>query len=406
MLGGFKRGGKEAFTLIELLVVIAILGVLGTAVVLVLNPSELIKQGRDSTRLSDLAALNSALALFQTDRYMNSMGQASTTYVSIPDSTSTCANLGLPTLPSGSQYHCASTSTYAKTDGTGWVPVNFNLISSGSPLSKLPVDPINNTSSGLYYTYTPGGSWDLASSMESQKYKLGGQADAVSKDGGFYPDLYEVGSNLSLLPFDYGDTGLVGYWPMNEKSGLTTYDKSGRGGTGTVDGATWSSTGLMGLGHNVTARVLLPAPVLNAATTWSVCTKFSGYVVGTSFDFYIGGSGSGSLLLNQSSYAAFRAYDGSYKAWDGTGNASAVLSSSLAGRSVHLCWTSNGSVVNLYVDGISKGYINPPDTRLYVNKLIEGYSSNYWTPTINLDDVRIYNRVLSGAEVQALYSHL
>ncbi|MCL4400352.1 type II secretion system GspH family protein, partial [Patescibacteria group bacterium] len=50
MLGGFKRGGKEAFTLIELLVVIAILGVLGTAVVLVLNPSELIKQGRDSTR--------------------------------------------------------------------------------------------------------------------------------------------------------------------------------------------------------------------------------------------------------------------------------------------------------------------------------------------------------------------
>ncbi|MCX6788427.1 MAG: type II secretion system protein, partial [Candidatus Jorgensenbacteria bacterium] len=58
---------KLGFTLVELLIVIAILAILAVAVVLVLNPAQLLKQGRDSTRLSDMAALNSALALFNTD---------------------------------------------------------------------------------------------------------------------------------------------------------------------------------------------------------------------------------------------------------------------------------------------------------------------------------------------------
>ncbi len=97
---------RNSFTLIELLVVIAILAVLATAVVLVLNPAQLLAQGRDSTRLSDLAALQSALSLFQADQYSQSLGIASTTYISIPDSSSTCGDLGLPALPSGYSYAC------------------------------------------------------------------------------------------------------------------------------------------------------------------------------------------------------------------------------------------------------------------------------------------------------------
>ena len=57
----------KGFTLIELLIVITILAILATAVALVLNPAELLKQGRDSTRLSDLAVIQSALALYVAD---------------------------------------------------------------------------------------------------------------------------------------------------------------------------------------------------------------------------------------------------------------------------------------------------------------------------------------------------
>ena len=44
---------KKGFTLVELLIVIGIVAILATIVVLVINPVELLKESRDSRRLSD-----------------------------------------------------------------------------------------------------------------------------------------------------------------------------------------------------------------------------------------------------------------------------------------------------------------------------------------------------------------
>ncbi len=193
-MSGFRRG----FTLIELLVVIAILGVLATAVVLVLNPAELLKQGRDSTRLSDLAALNSAIGIFRADQYDVNIGTASTTYISIPDASSLCSDLSLPTPPAGWTYHCDSTSTYTKVDGGGWIPIDFSKISSGSPLSKLPVDPMNTVANGLYYLYaTNGNGWELGAIPESVKYQAQLESNPMIASD---PGVIAYGSDLGLVP--------------------------------------------------------------------------------------------------------------------------------------------------------------------------------------------------------------
>jgi prepilin-type N-terminal cleavage/methylation domain-containing protein len=220
----FKNiSSRASFTLIELLVVIAILAVLATAVVLVLNPAEMVKAARDSTRLSDLASVNNALILLQGDNQNASLGTAAVVSVSIPDSSPTCANLGLPTLPPGYTYHCAPTSTLTRTDGTGWIPVDLTQFSAGAILSKLPIDPVNTTSTGNYYTYIPGGSWELTAVMESQKQQIASE----KQDKGTSLFASEIGSDLTLTPSVVEERRIVTSIPknmvlwLNARSGVT-----------------------------------------------------------------------------------------------------------------------------------------------------------------------------------------
>jgi prepilin-type N-terminal cleavage/methylation domain-containing protein len=226
----------DSFTLIELLIVIAIIGILAAAVVLVLNPQQMIAQGRDSTRLQDIKTLNSAIGEYLANGN-TALGTANVVYVSVPDptlasgATSTCASLGLPALPSGWIYNCVSTTTLQETNGSGWMPVNFHSISTGTPLPTLPIDPTNTTSSGEFYTYaTNGTSYELTAHFESNNYQT-----YAASDGGPDPSAYEAGTSLTLTPFIHG---MVAYWPLAEGTGLTAYDHSGWGNNGTLSATT------------------------------------------------------------------------------------------------------------------------------------------------------------------------
>src|SRR3989339_2014252 len=227
----------RSFTLIELLIVIAILALLMSIIIITLNPSEMLKKSRDTKRISSLKALHNALGIFQATKPTTSMGTANIVYISIPDSDSSCSNLGLPTLPDGYTYACATSANYRKTDGTGWIPVNFDSLDIGSPISSLPIDPTNTTSTNLFFTYTTGNSWELNALLESSDQKLSGDADKTSTDGGDSYSTFEIGTDLTLAP--YKDTGLVGYWRMDEGTGSIVKDSSGNNYTGTIYGNTW-----------------------------------------------------------------------------------------------------------------------------------------------------------------------
>lgn len=191
---------QRGFTLIELLVVIAVVAVLSVAVVVTLNPTELLKQARDSTRISDLVAINKALGIMQAQSGTVAFGDTDTAYISIPDSDAGCANLGL-----GSGYTCAAAAAVQGTAGSGWIPVNFSLLGSETPLSVLPLDPVNSTTSGTYYLYQVGanGMWKLSATLESVKF-----AAQAANDGGTNAGRIERGTDLAIE--DPGDATVPG----------------------------------------------------------------------------------------------------------------------------------------------------------------------------------------------------
>ena len=134
-------------------------------------------------------------------------GDLNTVYISLLDDSSDCSSYSavIPPLASPWGYACVSASNLRNVDGSGWIPVDFTNLAISSPLSNLPVDPVNGIRSGdglYYYVYVPG--WELIANMESKKFEFGGGDDIESTDGGDQPHLYEVGE-LTSAPLESGE---------------------------------------------------------------------------------------------------------------------------------------------------------------------------------------------------------
>lgn len=205
---------SKGFTLLELLIVIAIIAILSVVLILVLNPSEMLKKSRDVQRISDLGTLKTALGLYMTSTSTPQLdgisgtknakcyggGGTVTLYLSAAGVT------GTTNLPSG--FTAWNSSESASVDGTGWVPVNLGSISGGSPISNLPLDPVNSvatlsapTSTDLMYRYACKSSplsFELNAKLESQAYTV--DDNKLTKDGGNNSNLFEVGTDLTILP--------------------------------------------------------------------------------------------------------------------------------------------------------------------------------------------------------------
>lgn len=419
---------RRSFTLVELLIVIAVIAVLATVVILALNPGELLRQARDANRVSDMKTLEQALNLYAED-VGGDMGTSSVVYVSVPDPLATtaagsdCSGIGLSSssLPTGWAYHCTGPSFYKNPDGTGWIPVDFKAASFGTPLGTLPVDPANTNSSGLYYAYvTNGDLWELTSNMESQKYGMGGSNDVVTKDGGQYPDLYEIGTDLSLDPIDYNPL-LVGYWKLDEGSGTVAYDQSGHGNDGTWYGTQAGTSSYYSAGHNQTwagtfdgtddyiNRAVISditSDFLFTVTAWFKTSVSSGGIFGTN----VGGC-----------YRPVNicvGYVGSICPGS-AGIANASAASSLITSNVGVnngSWQSvalevDASHETIYINGLLKDQVAIGGTPLgfssngtFIGAVGNGSCRPAGFFSGDIEKVRVYNRALSASEIAAIYN--
>ncbi|MDD4901634.1 MAG: type II secretion system protein [Patescibacteria group bacterium] len=223
------RKAQEGFTLLELLIVITIIAILSVALVFILNPAETLQKSRDTQRMADLSTLKTAIGIYLTststpllDNVANNLclggtGNATVWYSADQTTAGSITDTAYPTgFAAFTQRATAAAS--APVDGTGWVPVKLTSIIGGSPISSMPADPVNKlvvaaatnpstlnalTYNALTYRYACRLSpltFEINAKLESAAYGVGGSDDKSTKDGGNNANLYEVGTDLTILP--------------------------------------------------------------------------------------------------------------------------------------------------------------------------------------------------------------
>lgn len=231
-----QNSNKKGFTLLELLIVIGIIAILSVVVIIVLNPAETLRKSRDTQRMSDLATMKTAIALYMTvvsvDPQLDGNSGTPQTkcdggvaadeelWVSVYSDAEAITDIDPPPgfIQNVGRWQQALAADANLTDGAGWLPVNLDAITGGSPISNFPVDPVNDlsvttgddtsaanaiTNGALMYRYACKKhplAFEINARLESDMYGVGGTDPKGARDGGNNTSLFEVGTMLSILP--------------------------------------------------------------------------------------------------------------------------------------------------------------------------------------------------------------
>jgi prepilin-type N-terminal cleavage/methylation domain-containing protein len=400
---------SSSFTLIELIIVLAIISILVTILIATIKPTEIFKKARDSKRIADLKNIEKAIdLLYSTYPNFNELNYASTNivYISLKDDSPTCSSYisQLPSLPPGYQYRCSANPQ--NIDGTGWIPIpfnNFDIIN----LANLPIDPINKPP--YYYIFVVGGNYEVTAALEADSNRnINGPAGT---DGGTSWNVYEVGSNKKLTPLVIEDGGgrdksLVGYWPFDEGTGTIAKDYSGNGNNGTlINGPTWT-TGKIGGAlsfDGVDDQLYKQDPNgLFANNAPQSIVAWVNHTRGNVVESILG-------LTNPSLGSAIQLGtkgNNVFSVWKWGGG---VLISDPNPLSLnawtHWAYTYDGATHRLYRNGILvSSSTAAPQSAAPSLLIVSGYNINSAEKFLgSIDEVRLYNRALSDAEIKALY---
>lgn len=216
------------------------------------------------------------------------------------------------------------------------------------------------------------------------------------------------------------ETGLKGYWSFNgqDVSGTTAYDRSGAGNTGTLTNGPTKVIGKIGQGLSLdgsndyvsvgtsTLGITAGSTGLTLAS-WVKVTTFQSYTVmiGKSHTSTYGG-----WQLNTNADSGNR-FGGGVNV-SGTWTPVTSASTYSTGIWYHVSMTYDGAALRLYVNGVLDNTVSAAGTIQYATseaaEVNIGRNPAADVPlrylTGSLDEVRIYNRTLSVAEITALYN--
>jgi hypothetical protein len=221
------------------------------------------------------------------------------------------------------------------------------------------------------------------------------------------PDAAEPPVTLSM--------GLISRWKLDEGSGPLAYDSGGNANIGTVSGATWQATGFPAARYanpgclgfdgvdDFTEFDTRNLPANNRPQTVAFWVNFTEVpaveVRSIFFSLTAGAMGSSRLKLG------FK--EGKLSAWrSGTpiDLATATAAPPPPGWH-HYAYTFDGTTNRLYLDGMEQATsATPPDTGPVLRARLASNYDNADRFTGQIDDVRIYGRALSPAEILALYN--
>jgi hypothetical protein len=236
---------------------------------------------------------------------------------------------------------------------------------------------------------------------------------------GFGDLVSAVDAGAELGSGDYGGYGdLVGYWKFDDGTGVSVSDSTGNNDAtfygesfndGTINGASWASgkygSGLSfdGVDDYVDAGDDASLDITGSLTV-ELWAKLNSHSSTTELDYagkYRGvGDRSWALYIGRTDNLT------TFGVWNASDNAAIATSDSILSANAwqHLVgvFDSNSGEVALYVDGVKqsttgtlKGTINSTSINVKIGKTDANYYFNG-----SIDEVRIYNKALTQAEIQ------
>ena len=298
-----------------------------------------------------------------------------------PPLDTTAPNVSITTPTAGSVSGNITITANATDDvGVGQVQFRVNGVNLGGPDSSAPY-------TALWSTANPNGAYALT-------------AVATDTSGNT-----TTSAAVNVTVSNTTATGLVAAYGFNENAGTSATDATGNGRTGTIANATWTASGKFGaaLAFNGTNAMVSIADHNSLDLTTGMTLE--AWVYPTTL-----GSWRTAILKENGSGLAYSLYanenvsrPSSYVSIGGTDQSAVGTSGLPLNTWSHLAATYDGAVLRTYVNGVQVGTrtlagsiaVSAGALRIGGNQIWNEYFAG------RIDEVRIYNRALTVAEIQA-----